>query len=143
MAVISIGNPKGGAGKTTLALVLADTLATGGASVSVIDADPNAIIEKWATKRRNAGRPLPYRVIPRPTESEMIGTIDRISKEDQFVIIDLEGSASRMTSRALARSHMVLVPFNLSPIDAELAAQAVKAIQEEEEALSAAFHSGS
>jgi chromosome partitioning protein len=135
MAVISIGNPKGGAGKTTLALVLADTLATGGASVSVIDADPNAIIEKWATKRRNAGRPLPYRVIPRPTESEMIGTIDRISKEDQFVIIDLEGSASRMTSRALARSHMVLVPFNLSPIDAELAAQAVKAIQEEEEAL--------
>ena len=135
MAVISIGNPKGGAGKTTLALVLADTLATSGASVSVIDADPNAIIEKWATKRRNADRPLPYRVIPRPTESEMIGTIDRISKEDQFVIIDLEGSASHMTSRALARSHMVLVPFNLSPIDAELAAQAVKAIQEEEEAL--------
>jgi chromosome partitioning protein len=30
---------------------------------------------------------------------------------------------------------MVLVPFNLSPIDAELAAQAVRAIQEEEEAL--------
>ena len=104
MAVISIGNPKGGAGKTTLALVLADTLATSGASVSVIDADPNAIIENWATKRRNADRPLPYRVIPRPTESEMIGTIDRISKEDQFVIIDLEGSASRMTSRALART---------------------------------------
>lgn len=135
MAVISIGNPKGGAGKTTLALVLADTLATNGATVSVIDADPNAIIEKWATKREAAGRELPYRVIPRPTESEMIGTIDRVSKEDEFVIIDLEGSASRMTSRALARSHMVLVPFNLSPIDAELAAQAVRAIKEEEEAL--------
>lgn len=135
MAVISIGNPKGGAGKTTLALVLADTLASNGARVSVIDADPNAIIEKWAAKRVASGKELPYRVIPRPTESEMIGTIDRISKEDQFVIIDLEGSASRMTSRALARSHMVLVPFNLSPIDAELAAQAVRAIQEEEEAL--------
>ncbi|GMM62442.1 ParA family protein [Novosphingobium pituita] len=135
MAVISIGNPKGGAGKTTLALVLADTLASNGARVSVVDADPNAIIEKWAAKRVAAGKELPYRVIPRPTESEMIGTIDRISKEDQFVIIDLEGSASRMTSRALARSHMVLVPFNLSPIDAELAAQAVRAIQEEEEAL--------
>lgn len=135
MAVISIGNPKGGAGKTTLALVIADTLATNGATVSVIDADPNAIIEKWATKRKAAGRTLPYRIIPRPTESEMIGTIDRVSKEDEFVIIDLEGSASRMTSRALARSHLVLVPFNLSPIDAELAAQAVRAIKEEEEAL--------
>lgn len=135
MAVISIGNPKGGAGKTTLALVLADTLSTNGARVTVIDADPNAIIEKWATKREKAGRELPYRVIPRPTESELIGTIERVSKEDEFVIIDLEGSASRMTSRALARSHMVLVPFNLSPIDAELAAQAVRAIKEEEEAL--------
>jgi chromosome partitioning protein len=135
VAVLSIGNPKGGAGKTTLALVLADTLASNGARVSVIDADPNAIIQKWATKRQESGRAMPYRVIPRPTESELIGTIERVTKEDEFVIIDLEGSASRMTSRALARSHMVLVPFNLSPIDAELAAQAVRAIREEEEAL--------
>lgn len=135
MAVISIGNPKGGAGKTTLALVLADTLATNGARVTVIDADPNAIIEKWAQKRERAGWDLPYRVIPRPTQAEMISTIDRVSNEDEFVIVDLEGSASQMTSRALARSHMVLVPFNLSPIDAELAAQAVRAIKEEEEAL--------
>ncbi|EZP56485.1 Chromosome partitioning protein [Sphingomonas sp. RIT328] len=135
MAVIAIGNPKGGAGKTTLALVLADTLSTNGASVTVIDADPNAIIERWATKRQEAGRALPYRVIPRPTESELIATIERVSKDDDFVIIDLEGSASRMTSRALARSHMVLIPFNLSPIDAELAAQAVRAVREEEEAL--------
>ena len=135
MAVISIGNPKGGAGKTTLALVLADTLSTSGARVSVIDADPNAIVVKWSTKRQAGGKELPYRVIPRPTESEMIATIERVSNEDDFVIIDLEGAASRMTSRALARSHMVLVPFNLSPIDAELAAQAVRAIREEEEAL--------
>lgn len=135
MAVISIGNPKGGAGKTTLALVLADTLSTSGARVSVIDADPNAIIEQWAQKRTAAGKKLPYRVIPRPTEAEMISTIERLSKEDEFVFIDLEGAASRMTSRALARSHMVLVPLNLSPIDAELAARAVRAIREEEEAL--------
>lgn len=135
MAVISIGNPKGGAGKTTLALVLADTLATNGARVSVIDADPNAIIQKWATKRAGAGKEMPYNVIPRPTQAEMISTIESVSHDDDFVIIDLEGAASQMTSRALARSHLVLVPFNLSPIDAELAAQAVRAIREEEQAL--------
>jgi chromosome partitioning protein len=134
MAVISIGNPKGGAGKTTLALVLADTLATNGARVTVIDADPNAIIEKWAQKRR--GREgFALSRDPKADQAEMISTIDRVSNEDEFVIVDLEGSASQMTSRALARSHMVLVPFNLSPIDAELAAQAVRAIKEEEEAL--------
>ena len=135
MAVLSIGNPKGGAGKTTLALVLADTLATNDFKVSVIDADPNSIIVKWARKRENAGQDMPFRVIARPTEAEMIGVIEQRSQEDDFVIIDLEGTASRMTSRALARSHLVLIPFNLSPIDAELAAEAVGVIHEEQEAL--------
>lgn len=135
MSVISIGNPKGGAGKTTLALVLADQLAENGVNTAVIDADPNAIIAKWAAKRKQAGKPLPYTVIPRPTESEMIQTIERLAAEHAMVIIDLEGAASRMTSRALARSHIVLVPFNQSPVDAELAATAVALIAEEGEAL--------
>jgi chromosome partitioning protein len=135
MPVISIGNPKGGAGKTTLALVLADQLAENGARVAVIDADPNAIIAKWATKRAQKGKPMPYRVVARPSEAEMIKTIDALAGDYTFVIIDLEGAASRMTSRALARSHLVLIPFNQSPIDAELAASAVALIAEEAEAL--------
>lgn len=135
MSVISIGNPKGGAGKTTLALVLADQLAASGVNAAVIDADPNAIIAKWAAKRANAKKAMPYTVVPRPTEGEMIQTIERLAGEHSIVIIDLEGAASRMTSRALARSHMVLVPFNQSPVDAELAATAVALIDEEGEAL--------
>ncbi|MYM00239.1 AAA family ATPase [Novosphingobium sp. FGD1] len=135
MSVISIGNPKGGAGKTTLALVLADQLSENGVNVAVIDADPNAIIAKWAAKRTDAGNDLPYTVVPRPTESEMIQTIERLANEHDIVLIDLEGAASRMISRALARSHLVLVPFNQSPVDAELAATAVALIHEEGEAL--------
>lgn len=135
MSVISIGNPKGGAGKTTLALVLADQLAENGVRVAVIDADPNAIIAKWAAKRAGANKAMPYRVVSRPTEAEMIKTIDQLASEYEIVLIDLEGAASRMTSRALARSHLVLIPFNPSPIDAELAAAAVALIAEEAEAL--------
>jgi chromosome partitioning protein len=135
MSVISIGNPKGGAGKTTLALVLADQLHENGVKTAVIDADPNAIIAKWAAKRTQAGKGVPYTVVPRPTEGEMIQTIERLSETHSIVIIDLEGAASRMTSRALARSHMVLIPFNQSPVDAELAATAVALIEEESEAL--------
>ena len=44
MAVISVANPKGGSGKTTLTLVLAAQFASQNASVAVIDADPNAFI---------------------------------------------------------------------------------------------------
>ena len=135
MPAISIANPKGGAGKTTLAFVLAGELARSGASVVVIDADPNAIIARWGAKREGDGRELPFRIIASPKEAEMVRLIDTLGAEHDFVLIDLEGTASRMTSRALARSHMVLIPFNLSPIDAELAAGAVALIREEAEAL--------
>ena len=135
MPAISVANPKGGAGKTTLTFVLAGELARSGASVAVIDADPNAVIANWGRKRTAQNRSLPFEIIASPKESELVKVIDRYTESHDFVLIDLEGTASRMTSRALARSHLVLIPFNLSPIDAELAANAVALIQEEAEAL--------
>lgn len=139
MPAISVANPKGGAGKTTLTFVLAGELARSGASVAVIDADPNAIIAGWGRKRAEQGRDLPFEIVAGPKESELVRLIDRYTQTHDFVLIDLEGTASRMTSRALARSHLVLIPFNLSPIDAELAANAVALIQEEAEALGRAI----
>lgn len=135
MPAISVANPKGGAGKTTLTFVLACELARSGASVTVIDADPNAIIAGWGRKRADQGRETPFEIIAGPKESELVRLVDQYTASHDFVLIDLEGTASRMTSRALARSHLVLIPFNLSPIDAELAANAVGLIQEEAEAL--------
>jgi chromosome partitioning protein len=135
MPAISVANPKGGAGKTTLTFVLACELARSGASVAVIDADPNAIIAGWGRKRGEQGRGAPFEIIAGPKESELVRLVDQHTASHDFVLIDLEGTASRMTSRALARSHLVLIPFNLSPIDAELAANAVGLIQEEAEAL--------
>jgi len=135
MPAISVANPKGGAGKTTLTFVLACELARSGASVAVIDADPNAIIAGWGRKRADQRRETPFEIIAGPKESELVRLIDQYTASHDFVLIDLEGTASRMTSRALARSHLVLIPFNLSPIDAELAANAVDLIREEAEAL--------
>jgi chromosome partitioning protein len=135
MAVISFANPKGGSGKTTLALVLGLELAKNGAQVAIIDADPNAIIEKWAKARRAEGRGVPMTVVGRPKEADMVQTISELAKSHQFILVDLEGTASRMVSRAFARSNLVLIPLNLSPIDAGLAAEAVRLVHEESEAL--------
>ena len=135
MAVISVANPKGGSGKTTLTLVLAAQFASQNASVAVIDADPNAFIAKWHARRFEEGRTSPFEVIANPKESEMISTVNQMDATYDFVLIDLEGTASRMTSRAFARSHLVLIPYNLSPIDASLAADAVRLVSEESEAL--------
>ena len=135
MPVISFANPKGGSGKTTLAMVLAQELAHQGSQVAVVDADPNAIIAKWAQAREDEGRAVPFKVVARPTEGELVSTITELSKTYPFVLIDVEGTASRMVTRAFSRSNLVLVPLNPSPIDAGLAASAVKLIHEEGEAL--------
>jgi chromosome partitioning protein len=50
MPVIVFASPKGGAGKSTSAVVLATELALKGASVTAIAADPNRPVSQWARR---------------------------------------------------------------------------------------------
>ena len=50
MPVIPTAIGKGGAGKTTTTLIIACELARMGASVTLIDADPNKALVDWAKK---------------------------------------------------------------------------------------------
>lgn len=128
MPVIAIANPKGGAGKSTSALVLGTTLAAAGASTVVLDCDPNRPILEWSKgPTRN-----PLAVLGDVTEREIVDVIDGEAAARQFVIVDLEGTASRMVSRAITRAHLVVIPMQASAVDAAQAARAVCLVQEEE-----------
>ena len=50
--VITIGQRKGGAGKTTLAAQLAVAWARGGTRVALLDIDPQASLAAWVDLRR-------------------------------------------------------------------------------------------
>ncbi len=130
MPVITVANPKGGAGKSTTTLVLATSLAQQGASVVILDCDPNRAIDGWRAGNSNNGVVVDGGV----TESNVTSKLDEYRKKFQFVFVDLEGTASRLMSRALARAHLVVIPIQASPTDAELAARAIHLIQEEEQA---------
>jgi chromosome partitioning protein len=131
MPVISVANPKGGAGKSTTALVLGTTLASKDATVSIIDCDPNQPIKTWATGESKSA----VRILSDVTESRIVPVIDAERAERQFVIVDLEGTASRMVSRAIARSDLVLIPMQASAVDAAQAARAVGLVREEEQVI--------
>ncbi|WP_034998794.1 ParA family protein [Beijerinckia mobilis] len=131
MPVIVTANPKGGAGKSTLTLVLAQTLASMGGSVTVIDADPNRPIVDW----RSGSSKLDFDVIDDPKESSIIRQIREEQSKKQFVFVDLEGTASRLVSRAITQADLVLIPLQASGVDARQASRAVDLIHEEEEAL--------
>lgn len=130
MPVITVANPKGGAGKSTATLVLATSLAEQGASVIILDCDPNRAIKGWragASKNRVV-------VDGDLNESTITSKLDEYRKKFQFVFVDLEGTASRLMSRALARAQLVVIPIQASPTDAEQGARAIKLIHEEEQA---------
>jgi len=131
MPVIVTANPKGGAGKSTATLVMAQTLAAMGASVAVIDADPNRPIVDW----RSGDSQLDLTVIGDTLESTIIRQIREENARKQFVFVDLEGTASRLVSRAITQADLVLIPLQASGVDARQASRAVALIHEEEEAL--------
>ena len=60
MPTIAFANPKGGAGKTTAALLLGSELAARGAQVTIIDADPEKWISQWGAL---AGKPENIHII--------------------------------------------------------------------------------
>src|ERR1700750_1943062 len=105
MPTISFASSKGGAGKSTSAVLLATELAERGASVTIIDADPNQPVMRWS---RKPGRPNGLIVIGGVTEETLIDTIDEAARKTTFVIIDLEGTASLMVAQAMSRTDLVI-----------------------------------
>ena len=127
MPIIAVSNPKGGAGKSTTTLLLATHLAEQGASVCVLDADPNQPILDWKT---NGASKTTLEVIGGVKETTLIETLDGLTQ--QFVFIDLEGTASVLVSRSIAMADFVIVPLQASAVDVRQAAKTIRAVRDEE-----------
>lgn len=126
MPVISLANPKGGAGKTTAALILATQLSESGASVTIIDADPERWISQWASL---PGKPENIAIVGGVTEDGIVDQIEEASSKSQFVIVDLEGTASLMVANAIGMSDLVLIPIQGSSMDARGGAKTIRLIR--------------
>ena len=130
MPTIVFATPKGGAGKSTSAVILATQLARKGAEVTMIDADPNKPICEWS----NLGKPERINVIATISEETIIDEIDDAAQKTPFVIVDLEGTASMMVAYAISRADLVIIPTQGSRLDAKEAAKAIKLIKQQEKA---------
>tara|TARA_B100002003_G_scaffold42997_1_gene38333 strand:+ start:1098 stop:1826 length:729 start_codon:yes stop_codon:yes gene_type:complete len=129
MYVITFANPKGGSGKTTSAMLLAEQIAISGGRVAVLDLDPNANILAWAQARRAQGREVPFAVHARPQAEETVELIDSIGEKADYLIVDLEGSKDQIVTFALSRTDLCVIPLDGSPMEARQAAAAVKLVQ--------------
>lgn len=129
MPVISFANPKGGAGKTTSALLLAGELAGKGAQVVIIDADPERWISQWA---KLPGKPETIAIMADVSEDNIVDHIESAARRAQFVIVDLEGTASLMVASAIGMSDLVIIPAQGASMDAKGAAKTLRLIRNQE-----------
>lgn len=127
MPVISFVSSKGGVGKTTGAAVLAGELAESGRSVVMVDADPNRPLVAWSKIQ-----PLPsgLSVVADDSAETIIDTIEVARKSAEWVIVDLEGTATDRIGFAITRSDLVLIPVQGSILDANEAAKSIRLIRQ-------------
>lgn len=131
MPTIVFASPKGGAGKSTSAVLLATELALKGAAVTIIDADPNKPVSQWA---KRAGCPENLSVVADIKEMTIIDVMEDAAQKTPFVVVDLEGTASMMVAYAISRADLVIVPTQGSQLDAAEAGKAIMLIKEQEKA---------
>jgi len=137
--IIVIGNEKGGAGKSTIAVHLATALLHGGATVAVIDLDLRQSSMGLFFKNRRAwlasqGVELPEPLARHPAEDGValaresaevqIAGFDeafaRAHQDAEFVIIDTPGGDTALSRAAHARADLIVTPMNDSFVDFDM-----------------------
>ena len=108
MPTIVVASPKGGAGKSTTAVLLGTELAHEGVPVTMLDCDPNRSLTLWSSQ---GDLPPNINVLSDISEAEIVRTIKAHDADGQVVIVDLEGVASRLVSRAISQADLVLTPM--------------------------------
>lgn len=126
--IIAVSGLKGGIGKTTTALALAEAAARDGKRARVLDADPQASASLWAMAAQDAGDELAYSV-----ESANLATVRALAKRfagdaDEWVFVDCPPNG-KVVDEAVGAADMVVVPTTTSPADMVKTFEAVDTLE--------------
>jgi len=124
--IIALLNQKGGVGKTTLAVHIAEVLSRLEKRVLLVDADPQGSALDWAANRPE--NPLfPVIGLPKPT---LHRELPAIAKNHDFVLIDGPPRVNELARAAILASDVVLIPVQPSPFDVWAAKEIVDLLRE-------------
>lgn len=120
MPVITFANTKGGAGKTTMALVTAGELARRGFRVAMLDADPQQWVSRWMTRM---GKLPKFSIVANIDAENIEQTIKDLKKRSDYVVVDLPCGVTPLLAKGLGLSDHVFVPVQGCALDAAGGAQ--------------------
>jgi chromosome partitioning protein len=128
MPTIAFVSPKGGVGKTTSAFLFSTALAKI-YDVTIIDADPNHPVQTWAG---GGNTPPRLTIVSDANEDTIIERIEDAAEKTPFVVVDLEGTASKTVIYAISQADFVVIPTQGSQLDANEASRAIRVVLQSE-----------
>jgi chromosome partitioning protein len=109
--IVTVGNTKGGVGKTTLAVNLAIARALTGRDVWLIDGDRQGTAQTAISIRAEAGHSPGIACATYPDGPTLRGQVQQQGSKFDDIIIDAGGRDSTALRAALVLSDVLLVPF--------------------------------
>jgi len=138
--VIGILNPKGGVGMTTLATNLAGAMVERGLNVLLVDADEEGLSTDWA-RARDATLSDDPEIASLPTRMQL-RQISNIRLQFDMVIVDGVARRAKITSAAIERADMIVLPVRPTPLDVLGVENLIKEIQAQQQRLRVQYGSG-
>jgi chromosome partitioning protein len=133
MPTIAFISSKGGVGKTTTAFTLASVLSHFDQPTTLIDADPNAPLMRWAQRFPDA---VPSNLTVVASLGPAVAqAIEDAKAQTHFVVVDLEGSKNREVPLALDLADLILIPMKGHQLDCDEALNIIKLIRSQEKIL--------
>ena len=127
MKSVAFVSPKGGAGKTTAALLLALGLAERGLRAALIDSDINKPLMHWASL---PGKPERISVHPAPTSEDITISLREAKRlNPDWIILDTEGSARGAMAFRLLRPRLIITPLAASQLEVIQALKAAELVR--------------
>jgi chromosome partitioning protein len=115
--IIAFASPKGGGGKTTLAILLASEFAHGGLNVRVLDADPQGSALLWQKRSRDAGAAMTGLEVTSIRDAAELGGALQGDIDADVIIVDIQGTANETLAVAVGYADLVLIPTRASLFD--------------------------